>query len=183
MVLKPVAAIFVAVITLGALGYAQAPIKYEPTIESLDKHPLPQWYAGAKLGIFIHWGLYSVPGWAPLSHPDHDFSSNDYIKYDPYAEWYLNILAHPRLAHAGLSAGALRSELQLLRFRTRPSIANRKSGIPTRWPRSSVTPARATWSSPASTTKASRFGRAPLPIPAQASSQASYTLNATSLAN
>ena len=51
---------------------AQAPAKYEPTLESLDKHPLPQWYAGAKLGIFIHWGLYSVPGWAPLSHPDHD---------------------------------------------------------------------------------------------------------------
>ncbi len=95
MVLKPVAAIFVAVITLGALGYAQAPIKYEPTIESLDKHPLPQWYAGAKLGIFIHWGLYSVPGWAPLSHPDHDFSSADYIKYNPYAEWYLNVLRIP----------------------------------------------------------------------------------------
>src|SRR5260370_311588 len=27
---------------------AQAPSKYEPTIESLDRHPLPQWYAGAK---------------------------------------------------------------------------------------------------------------------------------------
>jgi alpha-L-fucosidase len=71
---------------------AQAPAKYEPTLESLDKHPLPQWYAGAKLGIFIHWGLYSVPGWAPLSHPDHDFSSEDYIKNDPYAEWYLNTM-------------------------------------------------------------------------------------------
>jgi alpha-L-fucosidase len=74
---------------------AQAPEKYQPTIESLDQHPLPQWYAGAKLGIFIHWGLYSVPGWAPLNHPDHDFSSNDYIKYDPYAEWYLNTMRVP----------------------------------------------------------------------------------------
>ena len=45
--------------------------------------------------IFIHWGLYSVPGWAPLTHPDHDFSSNDYIKYDPYAEWYLNTMRIP----------------------------------------------------------------------------------------
>lgn len=71
---------------------AQAPASYEPTIESLDKHPLPDWYADAKLGIFIHWGLYSVPGWAPLNHPDHDFSSSDYIKYNPYAEWYLNVL-------------------------------------------------------------------------------------------
>jgi alpha-L-fucosidase len=68
---------------------------YEPTLESLDTHPLPAWYDDAKLGIFIHWGLYSVPGWAPTKHPDHDFSSNDYIKYDPYAEWYLNTVRVP----------------------------------------------------------------------------------------
>jgi alpha-L-fucosidase len=74
---------------------AQETTKYEPTIASLDTHPLPQWYAGAKLGIFIHWGLYSVPGWAPLSHPEHDFSSVDYIKNNPYAEWYLNVMRIP----------------------------------------------------------------------------------------
>jgi alpha-L-fucosidase len=74
---------------------AQANTKYEPTIASLDSHPLPQWYAGAKLGIFIHWGLYSVPGWAPLSHPDHDFANLDYIKNNPYAEWYLNVMRIP----------------------------------------------------------------------------------------
>lgn len=68
---------------------AQQPTHYEPTIESLDRHPLPDWYADAKLGIFIHWGLYSVPGWAPLVHPDHDFTSQDYITHNPYAEWYL----------------------------------------------------------------------------------------------
>lgn len=80
---------------MSTAGAAQAPTHYEPTIESLDRHPLPEWYAGAKLGIFIHWGLYSVPGWAPLTHPDHDFSSDDYIKYDPYAEWYLNTVRIP----------------------------------------------------------------------------------------
>jgi hypothetical protein len=32
--------------------------KYEPTLASLDSHPLPSWYDDAKLGIFIHWGLY-----------------------------------------------------------------------------------------------------------------------------
>jgi alpha-L-fucosidase len=74
---------------------AQAPVKYEATIQSLDKHPLPEWYAGAKLGIFIHWGLYSVPGWAPLTHPDHDFGNDSYLKYDPYAEWYLNTVRIP----------------------------------------------------------------------------------------
>jgi alpha-L-fucosidase len=34
---------------------------YEPTWESLDTRPLPQWYADAKIGIFIHWGVFSVP--------------------------------------------------------------------------------------------------------------------------
>jgi alpha-L-fucosidase len=92
MILKPFAAISAVMVAFSMFCSAQAPAKYEPTLESLDRHPLPQWYAGAKLGIFIHWGLYSVPGWAPLTHPDHDFSSNDYIKYDPYAEWYLNTM-------------------------------------------------------------------------------------------
>lgn len=36
-------------------------IKYEPDWESLDKRPLPTWYDDAKFGIFIHWGVYSVP--------------------------------------------------------------------------------------------------------------------------
>jgi alpha-L-fucosidase len=81
-----------ALLTVYGVCAAQAPVKYEATIESLDRHEVPAWYAHAKLGIFIHWGLYSVPGWAPITHPDHDFSSNDYIKYDPYAEWYLNTM-------------------------------------------------------------------------------------------
>jgi alpha-L-fucosidase len=83
----------VAVISLmGASCCAQKPVHYEPTLDSLNHHPMPQWYAGAKLGIFIHYGLYSVPGWAPLSHPNHDFSSADYIVNNPYAEWYLNVM-------------------------------------------------------------------------------------------
>jgi alpha-L-fucosidase len=63
---------------------------YQPTIESLDSHPLPQWYDDAKLGVMIVWGLYSVPGWGPVQHPDHDFANPDFLKYDPYAEWYYN---------------------------------------------------------------------------------------------
>ena len=70
----------------------QPPQHYQATLESLNQHPLPQWYADAKLGIFVHWGLYSVPGWAPLVHPEHDFTAPDYIKNNPYAEWYLNVM-------------------------------------------------------------------------------------------
>jgi alpha-L-fucosidase len=69
---------------------SQTAPRYEATIDSLSRHPLPQWYADAKFGIFIHWGLYSVPGWAPLIHPEHDFTSQEYITHNPYAEWYLN---------------------------------------------------------------------------------------------
>ncbi|XP_065181072.1 alpha-L-fucosidase-like [Sycon ciliatum] len=37
---------------------------YEPTWESLDSRPLPAWYDQAKFGIFIHWGIFSVPSWS-----------------------------------------------------------------------------------------------------------------------
>jgi alpha-L-fucosidase len=67
---------------------AQTPAHYEATVQSLDQHPLPQWYDDAKLGIFIHWGLYSVPGWAPLEQVN--FKKPDFLKYNPYAEWYYN---------------------------------------------------------------------------------------------
>jgi alpha-L-fucosidase len=56
-----------------AAALAAEPKAYEPTWESLDSRPIPQWYDQAKFGIFIHWGVYSVPAWAPE---------------DKYAEWY-----------------------------------------------------------------------------------------------
>ena len=46
---------------------------YQPTWESLDRRPVPQWFRDAKFGIFIHWGVYSVPGWSSKGQ---------------YAEWY-----------------------------------------------------------------------------------------------
>lgn len=46
---------------------------YQPTWESLDKRPVPAWFTDAKFGIFIHWGVYAVPGWSSKGQ---------------YAEWY-----------------------------------------------------------------------------------------------
>src|SRR3954470_25080572 len=46
---------------------AQSGTRYEPTWDSLNRHQPPAWYQDAKLGIFIHWGLYSVPAWAPTT--------------------------------------------------------------------------------------------------------------------
>ena len=37
--------------------------KYKDTWASLSNHPTPKWYSDAKFGIFIHWGIYSVPAY------------------------------------------------------------------------------------------------------------------------
>ena len=34
---------------------------FSPSWKSLDKRAIPSWYDDAKFGIFVHWGLYSVP--------------------------------------------------------------------------------------------------------------------------
>lgn len=39
---------------------------YQPTWESVDQRPTPAWFSEAKFGIFIHWGTYSVPAYAPV---------------------------------------------------------------------------------------------------------------------
>lgn len=65
---------------------------YEPTWESVSTHTVPSWYDDAKLGVFLHWGLYSVPGWAPQV-PDiqqllREKGPEAMLRANPYAEWY-----------------------------------------------------------------------------------------------
>lgn len=36
--------------------------KYKANWQTLSNHKTPDWYYKGKLGIFIHWGNYSVPG-------------------------------------------------------------------------------------------------------------------------
>jgi len=85
---------------------------FQPSWESLEHYTIPEWYLDAKFGIFIHWGVYSVPAfqneWYPRNmylkdHPAHkhhletygphkQFGYKDFIpmftaeKWDP-AEW------------------------------------------------------------------------------------------------
>jgi len=47
--------------------------RYEANWASLDKRPVPKWFEQARYGIFVVWGPYCVPGWAPKGQ---------------YAEWY-----------------------------------------------------------------------------------------------
>ena len=39
---------------------------YQPNWESIDRRPAPAWFTDARFGIFIHWGVYSVPAYAPV---------------------------------------------------------------------------------------------------------------------
>jgi alpha-L-fucosidase len=51
---------------------------FQPNWESLNTRKIPNWFHQDKFGIFIHWGVYSVPAYAPVM-PNSGYS---------YAEWY-----------------------------------------------------------------------------------------------
>jgi len=57
---------------------------------SLRRHQVPAWFNKAKLGIFVHWGLYSVPAWAPPTGELGKVDFSTWFANNPYAEWYLN---------------------------------------------------------------------------------------------
>lgn len=42
---------------------------FRPDWESLEKYEAPDWYRDAKFGIFIHWGVYSVPAFGNEWYP------------------------------------------------------------------------------------------------------------------
>ena len=71
---------------------------FQPTLESVKAHQIPNWFNDAKLGIFVHWGLYSVPAWAPLTGELGKVIAQEggwlnWFSNNPYAEWYQNSLA------------------------------------------------------------------------------------------
>lgn len=51
---------------------------------SLSQHESPAWFDRAKFGIFIHWGIFSVPAWGPVGKE--------------YAEWYWRRMGNPDTA-------------------------------------------------------------------------------------
>ena len=71
-------------LTFVCLALVAAPLalaqKFEPTWESIDSRPTPAWWSDAKFGIFIHWGVYSVPAFATKGE---------------YAEWYWERVRKP----------------------------------------------------------------------------------------
>ncbi|MFX0058094.1 MAG: alpha-L-fucosidase [Candidatus Heimdallarchaeota archaeon] len=70
-------------------------MKYEPTRKSIKQHKVPDWFHDAKFGIFIHWGLFSIPAFAVtgLNLIESEKRGPEvHFKNNPYAEWYLNSL-------------------------------------------------------------------------------------------
>ena len=68
------------VLLLLPLLYACSAIsqQYQPNWSSLNQRKIPEWFHNDKFGIFIHWGVYSVPSYAPVIE-------NSGLSY---AEWY-----------------------------------------------------------------------------------------------
>lgn len=80
-------AIGLVALAAGCAGFAAraAAQSYEPTWESVNKRPTPEWFTDAKFGIIIHWGVYSVPGYAPVLPGQL-----------AYAEWYWHNMTEGR---------------------------------------------------------------------------------------
>lgn len=62
-----------------SLAFCAGAGEYEAKWESLDRRTVPQWWRDAKFGIFVHWGPYAVPAYAPTDSKS---------IYTCYAEWY-----------------------------------------------------------------------------------------------
>lgn len=61
---------------------------YSKDWSSIDSRAIPSWFEDAKFGIFIHWGLYSVPSYSPARR-------DSVSVYDRYAEHYWRRLIQP----------------------------------------------------------------------------------------
>ncbi|MEM3980753.1 MAG: alpha-L-fucosidase, partial [Ignisphaera sp.] len=48
---------------------------YKPTWDSLKNYRVPKWFSDSKLGIFIHWGPYSVPAYSNEWYPRHMYDT------------------------------------------------------------------------------------------------------------
>jgi len=74
-------------------------MEYTPDKKSISQHEVPDWFHDAKFGIFIHWGLYSVPAFAvkgiDITETMDELGIEEQLKNNTYAEWYLNSLRIP----------------------------------------------------------------------------------------
>ena len=59
--------------------------------DTITQRPLPDWFDEAKFGIFIHWGIFSVPAFAPKTYDIVELLKGHFdtmMAELPYVEWY-----------------------------------------------------------------------------------------------
>jgi len=60
---------------------------FQPNWDSLKHYKIPEWYMDAKFGIFIHWGVYSVPAFRNEWYPRNMYLK-DTLEYKHHLETY-----------------------------------------------------------------------------------------------
>ncbi|HEV3328422.1 MAG TPA: alpha-L-fucosidase [Acidimicrobiales bacterium] len=66
------------------------------SVAEVRRHRVPTWWSDAKLGIFVHWTLASVPAFAPVDADMAELLARrdpHALASSPYAEWYQNSLS------------------------------------------------------------------------------------------
>ena len=81
------AAVVTGYLVTSAVIFQSVQAKYQPNWNSIDSRPLPVWFDEAKIGIFLHWGVFSVPGfgsneaaWFWHSWAVHDKATVEFMK-------------------------------------------------------------------------------------------------------
>jgi alpha-L-fucosidase len=79
---KRTLSIFILLLSFSANLYAQQK-RYQATWESLKAYECPEWFRDVKFGIFIHWGVYSVPAFGNEWYPRNMYNkaSKDYAHH------------------------------------------------------------------------------------------------------
>lgn len=65
----------------------QSQDRYQATWQSLSKYQCPEWFRDAKFGIFIHWGVYSVPAFESEWYPRQMYQQGSRV-FKHHAETY-----------------------------------------------------------------------------------------------
>jgi alpha-L-fucosidase len=69
-------------------GNLKAQQMYQPTWESLSAYQCPDWFRDAKFGIFIHWGVYSVPAFSNEWYPRQMYDRKDTAVFNHHIRTY-----------------------------------------------------------------------------------------------
>ena len=64
-------------------------VRFQPTVASLLNYECPRWFRDAKFGIYLHWGVYSVPGQGEW------YARRMYMEGDPNYLYHLEHYGHP----------------------------------------------------------------------------------------